>query len=161
MSKTSGFYSMFALSSFLTLAYISILIVPWPTLVFTSKIIQKWCPRRLQLVRKQITNTTWAPTGKKSRQGRPRKPSRRLQDVPGRLQDGSKTAWNRFEIEPAAPTCKKYRQGRPKKPPRRLQDAPGRLQGGSKRLPGRLQDGFSYSRFCSNHLKGRRIGVSP
>ena len=96
-SKTIGFYSMFALSSVLTLAYIYILIVPWPTLVFTSKIIQKWCPRRLQLVRKQITNTTWAPTGKKSRQGRPKKPLRRLQDTPGRLQDGSKRPPGRLQ----------------------------------------------------------------
>ena len=90
MSKTIGFYSMFALSSVLTLAYISILIVPWPTLGFASKIIQKWCPRRLQLVRKQITNTTW-------RQGRPKKPPRRLQDAPGRLQDSSKTPPGRLQ----------------------------------------------------------------
>ena len=88
--KPLFFDSMIALSSVLTLAYIYILIVPWPTLVFTSKIIQKWCPRRLQLVRKQITNRTWAPTGKKSRQGRPKRPLRRLQDTPGRLQDGSR-----------------------------------------------------------------------
>ena len=97
MSKTNGFYSMFALSSFLTLAYISILIVPWPTLVFTSKIIQKWCPRRLQLVRKQITNTTWTPTGKKTRQGRPKKRPRRLHDAPGNLRDASKRAPERIQ----------------------------------------------------------------
>ena len=96
-SKTVGFYNIFALTPFLTFAYIHILIVPWPKLVFTSKIIQKWCPRQLQLVRKQITNTIWLPTGKKCRQRRPKRLPRRLHDAPGRLQDTSKTPPRRVQ----------------------------------------------------------------
>ena len=97
MFKTMGFYDMFALTPVLTLAYIHILIVPWPTLVFTSKIIQKWCPRRLQLVQKLITKTIWLPNVKKSCQRRPKRPPGGLQVAPGRLQDGSKTPPGRLQ----------------------------------------------------------------
>ena len=82
---------MFALAPVLTLASIHILIGLRLTLVRTSKIIQKWCPRRLQRVRKLSTNTTGLPTGKKSRPGRRKMPPRCFQGAPGRLQDASKT----------------------------------------------------------------------
>ena len=91
MSSTNDVYSVCTLATVLTLANIHIPIVAWPGLVFTSIVIQKWCPCRLELVRKHIINTVWLPNGKRTRQSRPKMPPRRLQDAQGRHQDASKT----------------------------------------------------------------------
>ena len=128
---------MFTLSSVLTLAYISILIVPWPTLVFTLKSLKNDVQDGSNSFENRSRIRYGVQMPKKIAEDAPRElqdgsktPPRRPRTPPGRLQEASRTAPRRPQTasksSPLLISLSRPQNDlkkRPKRPPRHVQNA--------------------------------------